>query len=185
MRFAEKALRFKRFCRMQVIAKGYFQKRKHLKMSCFCAKISTNNDATHPQKGGYMSDSRGITVTLPNLLDWARRAQEVLGRTPAEEPKEEKPQPPKYKNEFSKISFEFVEDLEFMVEKYPLISLISVVAFGVFAISSFFSISLVGFISAGLYATVSISLAKGITKKGGPFWSGVMNSVGELLRATS
>jgi|GEM_PF-2992629 len=126
--------------------------------------------------------SDGFTVRLPNPFTFFGTAQaEDTGKgSTATEGAEAKIA---YRNEFSKLSFEFISDIEFFRDKYPLVSLITVVAFAIFAISSFFSFSFVGCISAALYGTVSVSLAKGIGKKGGPFWTSVTASIGELLQS--
>lgn len=129
-----------------------------------------------------MADEGGITVTIPNPLTFFRAASAAdpdNNGTGTESTKTEI----NYRNEFSKLSYEFISDIEFFRDKYPLISLIMVVAFGIFAVSSFFSISFVGFVSAALYGTISLTMAKAIGKKGGPFWSSVTGSIGELLQS--
>lgn len=122
----------------------------------------------------------GITVTIPNPMAFFRPAQTEEADNNNEKKAETEQT---YRNEFSKLSFEFISDIEFFRDKYPLISLIMVVAFGIFAVSSFFSFSFVGFVSAALYGTVSLTMAKAIGKKGGPFWSDVTGSIGQLLQS--
>ncbi|MDN3506735.1 MAG: hypothetical protein P0S96_05855 [Simkaniaceae bacterium] len=121
----------------------------------------------------------GITFTIPNPMLFFQRPPAEEGEGKVEKKEEETT----YRNEFSKLSFEFINDIEFFRDKYPLISLIMVVAFGIFSISSFFSISFVGFVSSALYGTISLSMAKAIGKKGGPFWSDVTGAVGQLLQS--
>lgn len=124
----------------------------------------------------------GFTVTIPNLFTLFRptQAEDTDNDSTGTEAVIAEVN---YRNEFSKLSYEFISDIEFFRDKYPLVSLITVVAFAIFAISSFFSFSFVGCISAALYGTVSLSLAKGIGKKGGPFWSSVTASIGQLLQS--
>lgn len=88
-----------------------------------------------------------------------------------------------YKNEFTELLHEFVNDVALFRDKYPITTLITMVAFTLLGISSFFSFSFTGLISCTLYCTTATCLAKSIGEKGAHFWAGIRNSLFELFQA--
>ncbi|NGX47427.1 MAG: hypothetical protein K1000chlam3_00800 [Chlamydiae bacterium] len=102
-----------------------------------------------------------------------------------EKVKEEKDPNIVYNNEFTELYHEFINDIALFRDKYPLTSVITMVVFAIFGISSFFSFNFTGIVSSVLYCTTSYCLGKSIGNKGIAFWSDIKNSLFEVFQASS
>jgi len=128
-----------------------------------------------------MSEGSGISITL-NPFSWFSPAKV---EQKAEEKKEEKKEETLvYKNEFSELYHEFSRDLGVFRDKYPLTTIITIVAFAVLGFSMFFSFSFTGWVSSALYFTTSYCLAKSVGNKGMAFWTNIKNSLFEIFQAS-
>lgn len=90
-----------------------------------------------------------------------------------------------YNNEFTEIYREGPDYIDKFCDKYPLTSLITMVAFAFLGISSFFSISFTGIVSSVLYCTTSYCIGKCIGNKGAAFWIDIKDSLFKIFQASS
>ncbi|NGX27426.1 MAG: hypothetical protein K940chlam6_01362, partial [Chlamydiae bacterium] len=85
----------------------------------------------------------------------------------------------------TELYHEFINDIALFRDKYPLTSVITMVVFAIFGISSFFSFSFTGIVSSVLYCTFSYCLGKSIGNKGTIFWNDIKNSLFQVFQASS
>jgi len=83
-----------------------------------------------------------------------------------------KPPETEFKTEFHRICCEFVDDLTHFRDKYPLISVISAIAFGMFGAIHLFSFSVTNILTGVFLIAFSVSLTASLGRKvyndGGP-----------------
>ncbi len=139
-----------------------------------------------------MTGKDGLTFTINPLGLFSQASAPEEPEVEPEKKSEQKPKAKKpeqkgvaYNNEFTEIYHEFINDVAFFRDKYPLTSLITIVFFAFLGISSFFSLSITGVISCVLFCATSYCLAKSISSKGTVFWTDVKNSLFEIFQASS
>lgn len=88
-----------------------------------------------------------------------------------------------YRTEFHQFYAEFItQDLATWIQKYPLISVITMVASTFFGLLTLFSFSLSNMISGGLLLALGGSIAKSIKWNDTPIWNNLLASTMDLFK---
>ncbi len=86
-----------------------------------------------------------------------------------------------FKTEFHRFHAEIIHDLERISTKYPLVTLISMVACTLLGFLTIFSFSPTNILSGAILMTIGGALARTIKWNESAFWGGTMGSIQSLF----
>lgn len=120
-----------------------------------------------------------INIQVPNFFGFVARKADP---GEAKESKEGNAEVLHYKNEFSELAGEFVNDVALFRKKYPVTTLASLVSLVILGVSNFFSFSFTGIVSSVIFCTVATAIGKSIGNDSAKYWEDLSRSIWECFK---
>ncbi|NGX39232.1 MAG: hypothetical protein KR126chlam1_00555 [Chlamydiae bacterium] len=91
------------------------------------------------------------------------------------------PQAPYYPTEFHQIVKEFPGDIAHLVQKYPVVALVSMVVLGMLGFSAIFHFSISAIVTGLTSVAIAFAVGNCIYNQPGAYWNSLVAGVSKLL----